>query len=321
MKSRSALLGLAIAFAAVAAQAQTNAVTDPVGYYTWTLPNGYNFVSPAMTQPVEYAGKVTSIAGTTITDTNAVWTAGAYSGVPYWVEFLNNGTNAGVFADVASNGTNSLVTATDLSSVVTVGTAYKLRKHWTIGTLFSSSFITPGGDASTADNLYLWNGGGYDIYYNDGSIWTDDGFEDRSNIPIYPDEGLIISRKVANTTNGVVVGHVKTGQTKHTVVNGFNFIGNIYPVGSPATNAVTLGNSGLAPNMEFGGDAGSSDNVYLWNGGGYDIYYYDSGSSIWTDDGFEDRGNIEIPLGGVALIKRLSATGFTWTQPQPYYAP
>jgi len=325
---------------AATTDAQTNVVTDPVGFVTVTI-NGtntspYTYLGLSLTQPVAYQSKITAANGTQLTDSSANWTNGQFSGTgnAYFIE-LTSGPGAGITDDVISNTSTTLTTASDLSSMIIPGTTtYKLRKHWTIGSVFGTNNeigLAGGSSASTADNIILLDPETqvyYTYYYrtNSPAGWrrSTDMFTDASNTILYMDQGIWIKRKLGSSVSTKLVGAVKLGQTLIPISANQNIVANVYPV----TN-LTLATSNLYTGSTTNGFAGGStastaDTISIWNGISYDTYYYRTNSPAgWrrSTDMFTDVGNTVIPMGGSVRIRTIGGHSFNWTIPQPFNYP
>lgn len=333
----AALCGLAFCVLLNAAKAQTTtATTDPVGFITLTVAGtgggttpAYTYLGLGMTQPVLFQGAVDALGTKTITNNEAGWTDNQFNGTgnACFVEFTS-GANAGVTIDISATtaSTKSITTVQNIPAGTSVGDTFKIRQHWTIGTVFGATDQSglAGGSSTTADLVFLYNGSGYDVYYYQtvglgGTGWRKGGSAgDASNTVIYGDEGLIVKRNQASNLNIVLMGAVKTGQTSVPITSGVNFVGNVYAA------SLTLGDSGLytgnASTGIAGGSSTTADLVYIWNGTGYNIYYYQTvglGGTGWRQAGVAgDASGAPIPVGAAVLVKRQSGSGFNWIIPQ-----
>jgi uncharacterized protein (TIGR02597 family) len=219
--------------------------------------------------------------------------------------------------------------AQPLATGVVAPVSFKVRKHWTIGSVFGATNEAglAGGDSATADQILIYNGTGYDTYYYQttgagGTGWrkTTDAAADAANSVIYPEDGVIVKRTQATAVNVVLMGAVKTGQSSIPVQPGTNIAGNVFA--APMTlqsSGLYTGNAatGLAP-----GGAGSADLVLIWDGTAYVAYYYQAegflGGTGWRSslNATVDAGATQLPVGSSVVIRRNGATGFDWKAPQ-----
>jgi uncharacterized protein (TIGR02597 family) len=357
------VVGLISAAVAYQAPAQT-ITTDPVGFITLTATGKtttaglYNFWSLGMTQVPVLRGMVGSIvntAGNQVTISNQTLTAGQFNEAntvgsstepSYFVEFTS-GSGAGLLDDIVSNDTAAIYTATDDSSMESVGTTIKIYPHWTIGTVFgpqNQAGLLGGSSSSGADNIEVWNPvaqsyGSATYYYKTtttlgGSGWRSSASSsiNVSNTVLYVDQGIIVDRKTAaGNVNVLLVGGVKLGPTMSVIYGtnsaglGFTYAGNVFPA------PVTLGTSGLYTGNNTtglnGGSSGSgADEVEVWAASGqtYSTYYYKTttslGGSGWRSTGSSsiDCSTNQVPLGDIVRIQRKIKGAFTWTMPQPF---
>src|SRR5262249_2682994 len=113
--------------------------------------------SQRMVQPVQYAGKVTSLLQGSLTDSTATWVNGQFgtNGIAAYVEF-NNGWTVDI-ADTSAS-TRSLLLAGSLDGVANVGDAYRVRPHMTVAGLFgpnNESGLLAGLNPGQSDNILL----------------------------------------------------------------------------------------------------------------------------------------------------------------------
>ena len=340
----------AILFAATnLGRAQTTVTTDPVGYVTLTFAGTGGTTSQAITfsglglaNPVSYQGNLDAVASVAISGTNhalltstsAAFTDNQYNSPngSYFVE-ITSGSNAGITTDIiattASN--NSITTYDDISSLVAAGNTFRIRPNWTIGSVFGATNQAglTAGTSTSADQILIYNGTGYDTYfYSSGGLagvgWrkAGAGSVDQSGVKIEPDQGIIIKRFNAASTanvNLVIQGAVKTGQSSIPIQPGANILGNLYAAG------MTLSDSGLYTGTSttgvMTGSSTSADQILIWNGSGYDTYYYSSGGLAgvgWrkAGGGNTDASATPISSGSAIVIQRNFATGFNWVVPQ-----
>lgn len=275
----TALLGALLIGAANAAS------TTPVGYETLTINNGFNFVAPRLHQSVVAAGSFETVTATSATDTGvdfvAILGASGTSGT-YILEIKDA---AGVIQEVTT-WTGATINAADLSGI-TAPVNYTIRKSSTLASVFgatNSAGLTAGGGGSAgADQIWLWNGAGWNKYYYDSfappsfttpgwvSINANAAVDPATVNLVYADSFAVVSTSGTDIT---VTGEVKTTQTEVTVATGFNFVGSVAPAGGNL--ATTFGATNSAGLAAGGGGSAGADQIWIWNGTGWDKYYYDS---------------------------------------------
>jgi uncharacterized protein (TIGR02597 family) len=336
---------LALLTVPAGAQTPPPVATPPSGFVTISIAgtggvgaSKLTFIGLALTRPVDYQGNLESFAANAVTDTQANWADDAFNGASgqHYLE-ITSGPNAGTLTDVVDTiaATKTVVTADDLSSKLSGGETYKIRKHWTIGSIFGSSNEAGlgGGSSVTADQILIYNPqtSGYTIYYYQtsglgGTGWRAAGnpFASQTNAKVPLQQGLIIARKQSSGIEVKLFGAVKLGPTSLHVEVGTSIIGNVYPAGS-----LTLGNSNLYtgdPSTGLsGGSSVTADQVLIYNSatGGYAIYYYQTsglGGTGWRAAGnpFGDASATGIPLTGSVVINRKHAGAFNWVVPQAF---
>jgi len=323
------------------------AKTDPVGFITLSVAqaNGgqqLSFKGLGMTQPVEYQGSAEAVGANTLTDNDSAWTDDQFNGAAgaYYVEIVANanGNGAGVgttYDIVDTNGpagapAKTITLDKPLASGVANGAIFKVRKLWTIATVFGAAnqFGLAAGTESTADKVEILNGAAYDSFYysNGGEAGTGwrkvgAGAADQANATILPEEGLVIVRTQATAVNVVLLGAVKIGTTSFPISQGLNILSN--PYAAP----LKLKDSGLynADPLKgiVGGTASTADEVRIYNGTGYDTYFYSTSGLAGTGwrkagAGSADQQNVEIPVGASFLVTRRAGSAFSWVSTPPY---
>lgn len=294
-----------------------------------------SYKSIGLVNRVEYQGKTEMVKGRLLKDVQATWTDDQFNPpkakigtATHYVE-ITSGPAAGVIVDIIRTDSvrKMLILGQPLPSKSGPKATYRIRRHWTLATLFGTANeagLVPG-DAATADKISIFNGKGYDTFFYSnteeaGTGWrrVGSGSEDKADHKIYPDDGLLVRHSGATPLSKLVTGLVKSGRTSIPVHLGTNIIGNVYPTsvtlvesrlysGSPATGVRS-------------GNARSADKVQIYNGTDFDTYYYQStvAGRGWRKSGDPqtDAGSTEIPAGGAIVIKRGGAAGFNW-KPSP----
>ena len=326
--------------------ADSTAVTDPVGFITLPIAGvsgnearAFSCVGISLMNPVSYQGKITSSRHHSVTDVKASWTADEFNGAngEYFMEIIS-GPYAGVMTDILAANVNgkTLTTYDDLSSLLTGGEFYRIRRHRTLGDVFgedNKSGLNGGSSVSKADEVMVLNPVTQTFltfYFKTGGFggrgWRSvtDAVSDASGTTLYPDQGVLIVRKVVGDINLILAGTVKTGPTIVPVGANINLIANIYPAGT-----LTVANSGLHRADDSLGLAGgetvsSADEVRIYNGVRFLELFYKTGGfggSGWrnSNDAVADAGNTEIPPGSsIYIIRKFGRPDFNWKIPQPF---
>jgi uncharacterized protein (TIGR02597 family) len=322
--------------------AQTNVVTDPVGFITLTaVGGGYSYISLGLTQPVASRGLVSGVSGTQImvsdTLTNGQFSQIITNSSTNCVAFIEitSGPNAGFMDDIISNSTTAVYTQDDNSSLVSSGQTYKIYPHWTFNTAFgppSQCGLYGSNSVANADNVIIWNPNNQQPmtywYRSTGASpgWRDGNSTtiDRGSTVLYIEQGILIQRKVAGDATNRLVGAVKLGATVNPAVAG----GYTY-LGMPYASYYTLSNSLLYTGNWLTGVYGSNsivnaDNVIVWDPVTQQpaTYWYRSTGATpgWRDGNSTtiDRGTNQLPFGAVMLIQRKIATNMNYVMPSPY---
>jgi len=353
----SKLIGLsaAVLLSVTPSFGQTTATTDPVGFITLNIaggsPSAVTFLGLSMTRPIDYQGFADTVAGAVITSANATWTDNQFASTPlpgYFLE-VSTGAKAGLLTQVVScnDAANTITVADDLQAMgVGNGVSFKLRKNWSLASLFGSANEAGlgGGTAASGDLIAIYDptlgggAGGYNQYfYSTGGLpgvgWrkVGGGSANQADTAIWLDDGLVVTRKQVANLAVVVTGAVKLGQTISPVLAGPNFIGNVYPSGS-----LTLGNSNLYTGSNatgvVPGTAATADLILIYDqtlgggAGGYNQYFYSSGGLPgigWrkVGGGSADQAGVSLDSGKSIVLKRNSGGPFSWTIPQPFPNP
>jgi len=290
---------------------------------------------------VEYQGSAEVVTGTTLQDDQSAWTEDQFNGPAgsYYVEIVSNpggaagvvGTTADIADTTSPNGApaRTLTLSQPLANAVAAGAVFKIRKHWTIATIFGASGESlAGGTEATADQVRVFNGTGYDVYFystggDPGTGWrkVGAGSADQANTKILPDEGLIVARRQAAPTNVVLLGAVKTGVSSFPIFQGLNILSNPYAAPLKLKDS-GLYNGDSATGLAGGGST-TADQVLIYNGSTYDSYYYSTIGLLgrgWRKAGGDntEHQNVEIPVGASFLVIRENAPGFDWVSVAPY---
>ena len=325
------------------ATCQTQVSTGPSGFITLRIAGHggaggvqISFIGLGLASHTEFEGNLESHIANTLTDTGASWVDDQFNGAngAHFVE-ITSGPNAGYTADILdTDGAAKMLTVADnFSALLSGGETYRVRKHWTIERVFGQNNEAGlgGGNSITADQILIYNpvSQSYTTFYYQtsglgGVGWRAAGSPtvNQSKAKLYPDEGLVIKRKQASDLQVRLFGQVKLGPTIVPVHMGANFIGNVYP-----TDTMTMGNSALYTGNSAtglnGGNVITADQVLIYNGTGYDTYYYQTsglGGVGWRRAGAPtvNASGVVLPKGKSFIVKRKHPSPFAWVMPQTF---
>lgn len=299
--------------------------------------NALSFIGLGLTRAVVAQGTLQPAGAATLSDAAATWSQDQFNGAngPHYLE-ITSGPGAGLLTDIVSTDSDgkTLKTAEDLSFYLSGSASYKIRKHWTLATLFGpqNEAGLGGGSNVTADEVLVYNPVTqiFTVYFYKtaglgGSGWrsTVSPSTDQANAKLDLTRGIIIRRKQGSDVKVKVFGVVKKGDTCVAVHPGMNIVPNVYP-----TDTLTLGNCSLYTGDPLTGVAGGSnvtaDKLLIFNGTTYDTYYYKTqglGGIGWrsTSNPSTDASGTLIPPASSIILQRIGGRGpFYWVVEQPF---
>jgi hypothetical protein len=280
-----------------------------------------------MVQPVLYAGTVSSLQNTALTDTNASWSASEFGngGIAAYAEFNN-----GAMADIASVPTSkSLSMAGSLNGVASPGDAYRIRGQFTIASLFGTNNETglqSGGNTAQADNVMVLIPQTQQtltiFYYDDGVNrgWLTADYTPADSMVIYPEEGLLVRRVAAGDRDVYLCGPIKTGVTVAPVQPGYNLVGTLKSLSPEPLSALNLYTGDPTTGLASGGNTVDSDTLLVVQPDGttatYFYYKDNQGNEGWLDANYNLSANVLINAGTSLFIHRHpTSPGFNWLIP------
>jgi hypothetical protein len=304
---------LAAALATGVASAAT-AYTTPVGYETLPINAGTNYIGVRLHESTVAAGLLAGASGTVLTVAEGVADA-LVAGTTYILE-INSGVAGveGVITLVSTwdAGANTITTDDNLPAILTgfVGNEnFALRPVSNFSSIFgatNSAGLTSAASFAASDQIWLYNGTAFDkYYYAAGAFGQPSAWKTSAGTVVDPDtinlvytDGIILIS--VNGNDLTVTGEVKTGVTRTPLIGASNYVGGIYPTTSTIESAF-----GAANTAQFTSAASfaASDQIWLYNGSGFDKYYYAAGAfgqpSAWkTSAGaLTDPATVEIPAG------------------------
>lgn len=289
MKHNLSLITGALLVAAAAGSYAQTAVTDPVGYITLNAHGGTlnapgeSYIGATLVGKIEFKGTAVSAVGTTINLPASSLTPAAYDqqttgpalaqGPRYFIE-ITNGAGEGVWTDIISNTASTVVTADNISSLISGTSIVAIRKHHTIGSIFGAnneSGLLASDQFATADNLIIVQASSTGAtMLADGIFYSNDPFElgwrgvnsgsdSLADVVVPPHQGIFVKHKAPGILPIIQVGHVKTGKTVYPVETGENFIT------IPLATGTTLGASNIGLVVTPSDQFATADQVTVQN--------------------------------------------------------
>ena len=277
--------------------------------------------------PVVYAGGVGSVTGLNLVDGSAVWAEGQFNGTNgvHYVEF-----DSGIMADVVrtAGSLKTLVLAGALPVAPAVGSGYRIRKHFTIASIFGKSNeagLTPGSNANEADNVILHVPQTQEtltLFYSNFpnfTGWFQDDYSPAGDLVVYPEQGLMIRSKSARNTTLLLDGLAKRTLTVVPVFGGYNLVGTLNAVGSRKLSELNLYTGNPSTGLAAGPNPAEADNLVLINPDSTTATYFYSnfqGFEGWFDSAFKTAANVSVAAGAAFYIHRKQPRAlFYWTLP------
>ena len=331
--------------------------TSPVGFINLTIKgtdagSGLTAISVPMLPQVVYSGVISGAAGTELTDDSATWADDQYPTydpddagadydpmAAYYVEITNHtdaaqiGTIFEIFGSAASKKT--LTVRGDATGLD--GASYTIRKFRTLADVFgdtNTAGLTTAAGASSSDVIYKVGEEDGSVsflryYYQTapafagGNGWrkAGDSNTEMKDLPIYPDEGLIVRRRSASDVSVTLPGSIKTNNSRKSLLQGFNLVSISYPVER------TLDQIGL-DDSKLTSAAGPSDSdvIYMLDASGqFERYYYQTaplfaGGNGWrkAGDSSTDQKDAPIPAGSAIIVLRRNSSAVDWSTAVPF---
>jgi hypothetical protein len=344
-----ALASLA-AFALVPLASAQNATTDPVGFVTCTVAAGTGtakkvtlFSAPLLDAPTltgQMVGKITSLTASTISNSDAGWTAGELStaATPCLIQITSGSAAGRIF--LISTTTPNTATAVTISSTDTAqvdlttlgivtgasGDTYKILSCDTLSSIFGTPETTGvlgGSGSTTADTVVLVFNGSFSTYFYNTAVsparWSKvgPGTPEATNTPVPPYYGIQYQRLTATPISFTFTGSVPTEQRQVAIKNsGATLLSQFYPTDC------TLLSLGLQNLAGWTSDASSSiaDTVLLTSNGTYATYWFTGTNWKKIGPGSPVSDAVVVTPGTtLSIFKRGSATGYaTFLQSLPY---
>ncbi len=307
-----------------------------------------------------FTGTVSTVSGQNVgfaTSAGSADLAGLLAlGGSFYLEVIS-GDNEGHRFDIvsASGSTVTLASDGDLNAASApfntlvgalpanlVGDRIVIRRHWTLAEVFPPSGFGATGSQSTADQIQVFSGGAWTIYWlydeNDGNPATarwvdaaDAGMANKGNVVIPPGQGMFFNNRTA-AGSILAYGEVRENRFIRPLAIGSNLVGGGYPIDQSAT-----GTGGRAMNLATGffgsRDFKTADSIFVWKAdttigaAGYTTYYLLNSvapqpvMNRWVKQGdatlLSRDAEVSMPGNRAAFIR--SKTGLSgYTMPTPW---
>ena len=279
-----------------------------------------------LVNPVRYAGVVSSVTSTNISDSKAAWSDNQFNGTngSYYVEF-----QSGAMADLLKTDrtTRSLTFPSGVPTLPTVGSAYRVRKHFTVADIFGNtnqSGLTPGSNPSQADNVLVHVPQTQEtltIFYSNVpnfTGWFFDNYTPAGNYVIYPEQGLFVRSRSQRNVTVYLKGTSKSSTSVSPIFPGYNLMGTLSSKKSRRLSDLNFFTGNSATGVASASNPNLGDVIILLNADTTTITYFYSnfpGFEGWYDSGFRAAGNDTLPAGAAFFLFRRDPRIFFWANP------
>jgi uncharacterized repeat protein (TIGR01451 family) len=250
-----------------------------------------------------FTGTVASVSGQNLTfASNDDLALLLSSGGSFYLEVVS-GDHEGQRFDIVSTTGNTVTLANDGSlhaaaapfNTLTgpppsslAGDRIAIHRHWTLGEIFPFTGLGASGSQSTADQVQVFAGGAWTIYWlydaNDNdpltACWVDAadaGMADQGAMVVPPGQGAFFNNKTA-VTSIMAYGEIRMNDFVRPHAPGNNLVGGGYPLDQSANGPRGRGMS-LATGFFGSTDFKTADSIFVWKADttigapGYDTYY------------------------------------------------
>ena len=344
MNRSVSLICLAAILALVSSVSAQSVTTIPVGFTTAAVTAAADVNNPASTvisvpfyAPASFVGGVSTVdSSNQLSITGAAFTPGQYAATPFLAR-LKSGASTGRFFIVSGNTATQLTLDTTTAGYtlttgapsttqaqVVAGDSVEILPANTLSSLFGSTAGTvpfqQGSSASLADNVYLFNGSSWEVCFYNGTHWRQvANLNNQDNKIVLPDRGIFLIRRGTGVLNLTFLGTVPSTTERTDLTGpGSTFKSNRFPVDT-TLGALALQN---LPSWQSNASASLADNVYLWEGANWGVYFYNNTTSHWRRvSNLNNQDTKAVPLGTAMFVIRQSAAAgstSTFTQVLPY---
>lgn len=277
-------------------------------------------------QPAEAAGAVTSLGTNTFTDSQANWPPSLLnaSNGTFYAEFAS-GLNVDIVAADAPSRT--LTVPGDLRPYLSAGSIYRIRRHTTLANIFgpnNEAGLAGGLSTTEADNVMLRNNQNQttQLYYFSNATgntgWYRADYASANGAAIYPEQGIMVSRKVAGDVVVYMNGVVKEGPTAAPIYPGLNLVGTLKAKRSLALSELNLYTGDPATGLAAGSSPAAADNLMVPTATGTAIYFYCNipGYEGWLDGTYRPANGVQLAPGcAIFLMRKAPHPEFQWLIP------
>jgi len=156
---------------------------------------------------------------------------------------------------------------------------------------------------TSADVVLVWNGGGYNVdYFNGPGDWYNGN--DFTPIPqpsLPPGAGFFYQNNTGQTKTNTFVGNVQLTNTV-TLPAGYTLVGSTAPVG------------GSIESTNFNIHFTSADTVLIWNGGGYNVDYFNGPGDWYNGNDFTPIAVPTLNVGQGFFYQNNTGQTTNWVQ-------
>lgn len=304
-----------VAGAALSNQILAQAVSTPiVGFQTVTVPVGRSMFSAPLILEEIARGSVTSNTGTQVE--TGVGILNLPSSSQYYLEVLS-GAYEGDRIDIDVSATNAAQGSTPgrivlksvsynsntLQGSELVGATVAVRKHLTLSALTSlinSGSFVANSSAASADQVQIYENGGFVTYYyfSASQGWYRQSPFAQAQTKVVPPGSAIMFVKRSAPVTLTSIGSVRTTKLQMPLSSGLQLVSLGFPVDS------TLASLNSGGTWTANSSAGNADQILVFNGTGFETYYYFSQAQGWYKQSPFTRSTNNVLNGATGFLVR-----------------
>ena len=156
---------------------------------------------------------------------------------------------------------------------------------------------------TSGDQLLVWNGGGYDVdYFNGPGDWYNGvTFSPIAQPVLPPGRGYFYQNNTGATKTNTFVGTVGLTNTV-TLAAGYTLVGSTAPI------------AGSIESTNFNLKFTSGDQVLIWNGGGYDVNYFNGPGDWYNGVSFSPIAVPSLKVGQGFFYQNNTGSATNWVE-------